>query len=248
MAGANNPTSKLTMTFLAGMATCERDIMRERQAEGKVKGDARCWRQPDSYCRDLEGGAVKRLPVLGLEAFARRAEGPTMARFEDRPNALGGVEYCKMRVRFRFSIATAFTFAALLVSLNMSAQTKPPAVENKVVAQSDTAVLEHVTDNKEKLIILAAITGSIKRLNSGAKILTCDHVVRYTDSAIPGKDSSFAAVCTFDFGSRYSRLYTAAVCDDLMIGKFTFGGGNGSNLASDQDYKAYIALNCPPGG
>ncbi len=153
-----------------------------------------------------------------------------------------------MRVRFRFSIATAFTFAALLVSLNMNAQTKLPAVQNTVVAQADTAVLEHVTDDKEKRIILANIIGAIKRLNSEAKVLTCDHVVRYIDPAFQGKDSSFAAVCTFDFGGRDSRSYTAAVCNDLMVGKFTFGGGNGSNFTSDQDYKAYIALNCPPGG
>jgi DNA invertase Pin-like site-specific DNA recombinase len=56
-----NPTSKLMLTILAGVATWEREIMKERQAEGIAKAQA-------------DGNILAALPALmrrRLSAFVR---------------------------------------------------------------------------------------------------------------------------------------------------------------------------------
>ena len=59
-----NPTSKLTLTILAGVATWEREIMLERQREGiaKAKSEGRYKGRPPS----IDATEVKRMKDAGI--------------------------------------------------------------------------------------------------------------------------------------------------------------------------------------
>jgi len=67
-----NPTSKLMLTILAGVATWEREIMLERQREGiaKAKAEGRYKGRPPSLDRD----AVRRMRAGGAVPSAIAAE------------------------------------------------------------------------------------------------------------------------------------------------------------------------------
>ncbi len=65
-----NPTSKLMLTILAGVATWEREIMLERQREGiaKAKGEEKYKGRP----AHIDTGEIKRLSAtMGPAAIAR---------------------------------------------------------------------------------------------------------------------------------------------------------------------------------
>jgi DNA invertase Pin-like site-specific DNA recombinase len=59
-----NPTSKLMLTILAGVATWEREIMKERQAEGiaKAQADGKYKGRPAT----LDAAEIKRLAASGV--------------------------------------------------------------------------------------------------------------------------------------------------------------------------------------
>jgi DNA invertase Pin-like site-specific DNA recombinase len=66
-----NPTSKLMLTILAGVATWEREIMKERQAEGiaKARADGKYLGRPTS----IDAAEVMRLrETMGPAAIARQ--------------------------------------------------------------------------------------------------------------------------------------------------------------------------------
>ena len=66
-----NPTSKLMLTILAGVATWEREILLEWQREGiaKAKAAGKCKRRPVS----IDSAQIKRLRAeMGPAAIAKR--------------------------------------------------------------------------------------------------------------------------------------------------------------------------------
>ena len=76
-----NPTSKLMLTILAGVATWEREIMLERQREGiaKAKADGQ-----------IQGAAAERRP--GADQEAAGADGPCGRREDDGDRAVDGLQ------------------------------------------------------------------------------------------------------------------------------------------------------------
>jgi DNA invertase Pin-like site-specific DNA recombinase len=59
-----NPTSKLMLTILAGVATWEREIMKERQAEGIAKAQADGKYKGRSV--SLDAAEIRRLATAGM--------------------------------------------------------------------------------------------------------------------------------------------------------------------------------------
>jgi DNA invertase Pin-like site-specific DNA recombinase len=66
-----NPTSKLILTILAGVATWEREIMLERQREGIAKANAEG--KYKGRPAHIDAAEIKRLPAdLGPAAIAKQ--------------------------------------------------------------------------------------------------------------------------------------------------------------------------------
>jgi DNA invertase Pin-like site-specific DNA recombinase len=64
-----NPTSKLMLTILAGVATWERDIMLERQREGIAKAEGKYKGRP----AHIDAAEIKRLTAtMGPAAIAKQ--------------------------------------------------------------------------------------------------------------------------------------------------------------------------------
>lgn len=127
-------------------------------------------------------------------------------------------------------------YSLVLVSIPMAAFS-----EEILLDGSTTISISEVTDQNRINEMVEDFQQQINRIGSGV-VTDCNHVIDYVDRGMSRGGGSYGAICTIQNGN---KSYTGMMCNDTMIGKFTFGGSDALSL---QGVGRFIHNNCPPGG
>jgi hypothetical protein len=131
------------------------------------------------------------------------------------------------------------SFVFVLAVLLVSCVAVVSAGEAETTLSQHSFEIRYVTDRKQINYVVDQFRGQLRRLDSNASVIACNHVTEVTEEGI--KDFSFGAVCTVQNGN--NRL-TLLMCDDSLAGKFTWGE---SGSLAQEDVLRFIKRNCPPG-
>jgi hypothetical protein len=136
------------------------------------------------------------------------------------------------RVSGSILIPFCFCFLTFTEAFAQTSHSGPAPVPSRV---------QDVVDKAQVAEIIHSFQLELNRIGFTGQITGCDHVINVF-YPIGGHDSSYAAYCSIRSGDKRLSYW---MCNDWMIGKFTFGG---SEAITRDGGVSFVIKNCSPGG